>query len=183
MPGVPGPARCIADSGSRSVSPLERLRGAAWRRLPGRLAGRPAAICCAGGLMFGLLLSGCSTPNGLTLFGGVVSPEKAVASAESPTCATPQACAVELKKLVSDPRRDWIGRPQSADAYANGTRLFAYRALRKKLTCGELKGALEDANAAASLMQSPRHDRARALTTAVSHELKSEQDRRCRPRG
>jgi hypothetical protein len=199
MPGAPGPARCFADRGSRSDAPLARLRGATVRRPPAvngrggaatrgpaRLTLRRAAICWAGGLTFGLFLSGCSTPNGLpdlSLFSGTAPPEKAPESAEVATCATPQACAAELKQLVSSPKRDWIGKPQSADAYANGTRLFAYRALRKKLSCGELKGALADTSAAASLLGSPRHDRARALTTAVSHELKLEQDRRCRPRG
>lgn len=84
--------------------------------------------------------------------------------------------------MVGDPKRDWIGRPQSPDDYANGTRLFAYRALRKKLTCKELKGAMEDTKAAAVLLQSPHHERARALTTTVARELKSEQDRRCKPR-
>ena len=54
-------------------------------------------------------------------------------------CAPPQQCAVQLTVLVDDPKRDWVGQPQSADGYADGTRLFAYRALRKKLTCGELK--------------------------------------------
>jgi hypothetical protein len=202
MASAPSPVSRIAGSGCCNACPFKRLGVAAWRRLPAvaglatsavggelsrRAALRPARIRRAGGLLFGLFLSGCATPNGLpnalSLFGGADPPEKATANAEPATCATPQACAAELKKLVSDPRRDWIGRPQSADAYASGTRLFAYRALRKKLSCRELKGAFEDASAAATLMQSPRHDQARALTTTVAHELKIERDRRCRPRG
>jgi hypothetical protein len=110
------------------------------------------------------------------------SPEKPEQSAEAASCPTPEACAAQLKKMVVDPKRDWIGQPQSPDDYANGTRLFAYRALRKKLTCNELRGAIEDTKAAASLLQSPRHERARALTTTVARELKSEQDRRCKPK-
>jgi hypothetical protein len=108
------------------------------------------------------------------------NPDKPVQTADS--CPTPEACAAQLKKMVGDPKRDWIGRPQSSDAYANGTRLFAYRALRKKLTCNELKGAIADTSTAVSLLQSPDHQRARALTIAVARELKSEQERRCRPR-
>ena len=84
--------------------------------------------------------------------------------------------------MVGDPKRDWVGQPQSPEAYANGTRLFAYRALRKKLSCGELKIALQDTTAAATLLQTPRYERARTLTTAVGHELKIEQDKRCAPR-
>ena len=95
-------------------------------------------------------------------------------------CGTPDSCAAQLKKLVNDPKRDWILERQSAEAYANGTRLFAYRLLRKRLTCGELKGALEDTSAAQSLLGAPNHQRARALTTAVAKELKSEHERRCR---
>jgi hypothetical protein len=110
------------------------------------------------------------------------SSEPPAQSAEAASCPTPEACAAQLKKMVGDPKRDWIGQPQSPDDYANGTRLFAYRALRKKLTCNELKGAIEDTKAAASLLQSPRHERARALTTTVARELKTEQDRRCKPR-
>jgi hypothetical protein len=135
---------------------------------------------CRSGVIFGLLLSGCASSGGFTLFSLSPSEEKPAPSAEA--CPTPEACAAQLKKMVGDPKRDWIGRPQSPDDYANGTRLFAYRALRKKLTCKELKGAIEDTKAAAALLQSPHHERARALTTTVARELKSEQDRRCKPR-
>jgi hypothetical protein len=137
---------------------------------------------CRSGLIFGLLLSGCASSGGFALFSLGPSPETPAPSAEAGSCPTPEACAAQLKKMVGDPNRDWIGRPQSSDDYANGTRLFAYRALHKKLTCKELKGALEDTKAAAALLQSPHHQRARALTTTVARELKSEQDRRCKPK-
>jgi hypothetical protein len=114
------------------------------------------------------------------LFGGVTQPENEPAGDDAGACPTPEACTAELKKMVGEPRRDWIGHPQSAEAYANGTRLFAYRALRKKLTCGELKTALDDTSSAVALLQAPHHERARTLATAVGHELKSEHDRRCR---
>jgi len=137
---------------------------------------------CSSGVIFGLLLSGCASSGGFSLFSLDPSPEKPAPTAEASSCPTPEACASQLKKMVGDPKRDWIGQPQSPDDYANGTRLFAYRALRKKLTCKELKGAIEDTRAAASLLQSPHHERARALTNTVAHELKAEQDRRCKPR-
>jgi hypothetical protein len=133
-------------------------------------------------LWLAVLLSGCSTSNGFSLFSGVTEPESEAPSGEVAGCPTPEACTAQLKKLVSEPRRDWIGRPQSAEAYANGTRLFAYRALRKKLTCSELKVAMQDTSAATTLLQSPHHDRARALTVTVGRELTAEHDRRCRAR-
>jgi hypothetical protein len=84
--------------------------------------------------------------------------------------------------MIKDPKREWIGQPQSPEAYANGTRLFAYRALRKTLTCGELKRALEDTKAATSSLQPAQYQRVHALTKDVDRELKSEHDARCRPR-
>jgi hypothetical protein len=84
--------------------------------------------------------------------------------------------------MVGDPKRDWVGQPQSPEAYANGTRLFAYRALRKKLSCDELKRALEDMHTASSALQSPRHERVRTLASAVSQELTAEQGKRCHSR-
>jgi hypothetical protein len=81
--------------------------------------------------------------------------------------------------MVADPKRDWVGQPQSADGYADGTRLFAYRALRKKLTCSELKHALDETTAATALLQSVRYEKVRTLATAVSRELKAEHGKRC----
>jgi hypothetical protein len=144
--------------------------------------GHLAGIRFSSGLLLTVLLAGCAGSNGFSLFAGVTEPENEPASADAGGCPTPEACTVELKKMVSEPRRDWIGRPQSAEAYANGTRLFAYRALRKKLTCGELKTALDDTSSAAALLQAPHQERARTLATTVSRELKSEHDRRCRPK-
>ena len=69
--------------------------------------------------------------------------------------------------------------PQSPDGYSNGTRLFAYRALRKKLTCSELQRAVEDTKAAMTSLDAPPYNRARALAGEVTRELTSEQVKRC----
>jgi hypothetical protein len=131
-----------------------------------------------------LLLSGCTASGGIALFPAGGASEKAPPAVppEADTCPTPEKCAEQLRKMIKDPKRDWIGQPQSQDAYADGTRLFAYRALRKKLTCNELKRAFEDADAATSSMQQARYGHVRALTAAVARELKAEQDKRCRSR-
>lgn len=81
--------------------------------------------------------------------------------------------------MVDDPMRDWVGQPQSADGYATGTRFFAYRALRKKLTCSELKRAHDEMTAATPLLQPARYGNARTLATTVSRELKAEHAKRC----
>ena len=100
--------------------------------------------------------------------------------ADPDACSTPQDCAAHLKRLVKEPNRDWVGVPQSPDGYSNGTRLFAYRALRKRLTCSELQRAVEDTKAAMTSFDAPLYDRARALAGEVTRELTAEQAKRCR---
>jgi hypothetical protein len=129
-----------------------------------------------------VLLSGCAGPAGLSLFPTSIGAEKDLGRpAEADGCHTPETCAAELRKMIKDPKRDWIGQPQTPEAYANGTRLFAYRALRKTLSCGELKRALADTKAATSSLQPPRYQHVRALTKDVDRELKTEHDGRCHP--
>jgi len=81
--------------------------------------------------------------------------------------------------MMKDPKRDWIGQPESPEAYASGTRLFAYRGLRKKLTCSELKRGLEDINTAKASLEPARHARTHALMTDVARELDAERGKRC----
>jgi hypothetical protein len=69
-------------------------------------------------------------------------------------CPTPEV-RCPMKILVSDPVRDWIDR-HNLRCYANGTRPFAYRAL-KKLT-DELGRALAETDAAAHPFRGARYD-------------------------
>jgi hypothetical protein len=57
--------------------------------------------------------------------------------------------------------------------------MFAYRALRKKLNCTELKLAIEDAKAAMSILEKASYERARTLAGEVTGELAAEQSKRC----
>jgi hypothetical protein len=57
--------------------------------------------------------------------------------------------------------------------------LFAYRALRRKLTCGELQLAIEDTKAAMSTLEKASYERARALAGEVMGELATEHGKRC----
>jgi hypothetical protein len=107
--------------------------------------------------------------------------------AEAPPCATGSDCMVRLKAMIDDPSRGWIGKPQSPAEYANGTRLFAYRALHSQLTCPQLTTALSEVAAAANTYRQPvqgvsaaQAKRVLALNTEVERELRSEFARRCK---
>jgi hypothetical protein len=89
--------------------------------------------------------------------------------------------------MIDDPKRSWVGRPQPAGAYASGTRLFAYRALRKRLSCRELGMAVDEVRAASKSLAGPvpgmtpdQVTRTRALCSQVESELTKERAGRCR---
>ena len=142
----------------------------------------PSAVCAPGPLAVLLLLCGCAGSENVTFPFFPVGANTPAAPPGADSCPTPQDCALELKRLVGDPRRDWIGQPQSVDAYAKGTRLFAYRILRKKLTCDELHRALEDTKTASALLQEARDERGRRLAADVLQELDADRSKRCRAR-
>jgi hypothetical protein len=107
--------------------------------------------------------------------------------AEAPSCASGSDCMVRLKAMIDDPSRGWIGKPQSPAEYANGTRLFAYRALHSQLTCPQLTTALNEVATAANTYRAPvqgvsaaQAKRVLALNTEVERELRSEFARRCK---
>lgn len=107
--------------------------------------------------------------------------------ADAPACATGSECMVRLKAMIDDPSRSWIGKPQSPAEYANGTRLFAYRALRGQLTCPQLGTALNEVAVAANTYRAPvqgvsaaQAKRVMALNTDVERELRSEIAARCK---
>src|SRR5262245_64300977 len=70
-------------------------------------------------------------------------------------CGSDAACLSQLKALIDDPERRWIGSPLPPAEYARGIRLFAYRALRKRLTCSELVIALAEIEAARTALTNP----------------------------
>ena len=97
-----------------------------------------------------------------------------------PPCKSDSECVVILSALINDPKRSWIGQPQSAAEYANGTRFFAYRALRTRLSCRELNRAIGDTIVAAARLRASagvsaaQAASALSLATAVGAELRSE---------
>jgi hypothetical protein len=138
-----------------------------WNCLSVWISGIAALVCLAG-------CAGQDDEMPFTLIG-----QTKPAVADPDRCDTAQDCAARLRNLVKDANRNWIGVPQSADGYSNGTRLFAYRALRNKLTCGELQLAIEDTKAAMSTLEKASYERARALAGEVMRELATEQGKRC----
>lgn len=107
--------------------------------------------------------------------------------ADAPSCVTGSECMVRLKAMIDDPSRGWIGKPQSPAEYANGTRLFAYRALHSQLTCPQLGTALNEVALAANSYRAPvqgvsaaQAKRVLALNTDVERELRAEIAGRCK---
>jgi hypothetical protein len=150
------------------------------------------AIC-----MGGLLLAACSGNGGGSGLLDSLVPGSLQSKAAPPppppaveydtSCGTPAQCKTALQTMVEDPKRSWVGRPQPAGAYADGTRLFAYRALRKRLSCQELALAVDEMRAATRSLAGPvagmtadQVTRTRVLCSQVESELAKERAGRCR---
>ena len=84
-----------------------------------------------------------------------------------------------LSELSKDPKRAWIGQPQAAAEYANGTRFFAYRALRRTLSCRATWKSPQRGCERPRPMFRPRKGPL-AFARAVEAELISELARRCK---
>jgi hypothetical protein len=143
------------------------------------------------------LLVGCASPEGptaTTILDGLFGPAAAAPEPTPPrreadrsSCGSAAQCKGVLKTMIDSPDRGWIGKQQAPSAYANGTRLFAYRALRTKLTCNELGLAVDEVRAASQSMDRPvpgmtpdQLSRTRALSAQVEGELARERAGRCR---
>jgi hypothetical protein len=147
-----------------------------------------------------LLLAGCAAETSDTsVFGQLLgssegtpsgAPRVASAPASEPErkgCGSAAECKMVLKTMIESPDRGWIGLRPPPDAYANGTRLFAYKALRRQLTCGELSQAVDELSSVSQKLGSPvpglsadQASRTRALSSQVHGELTKERRGRCR---
>jgi hypothetical protein len=150
-----------------------------------------------------LLLAGCTGPTASTstISGGLLGQPVERTETPAPTpaahkpgvqpgsqrCTGADECKRMLQVMIESPDRGWIGQRLPADAYADGTRLFAYRALRSKLTCHELALAADELRAASKTLGGPaagmapdQVTRTRALSSQVEAELARERSGRCR---
>jgi hypothetical protein len=119
-----------------------------------------------------------------------VEPAKTAARTEAAPCSAGGSCMNQLKRMVDGTNRTWIGRPEPPQQFADGTRLFAYRALRPSLSCRELTLALTEIDTSskkvldpASAVSSERAQRVAALANDVAGELSSEHAARCTSAG
>jgi hypothetical protein len=110
--------------------------------------------------------------------------------AETSTGAEGEDSMAQLKRMVDGTNRTWVGRAEPPEQFAEGTRLFAYRALRPKLNCRELGLALTEIDSSSKRLQDPasavspeRVERVTALAADVAGELKSERAGRCSSTG
>ena len=101
-------------------------------------------------------------------------------------CGPISGCVARLKALLADPSRKWVGRPQTPAEHADGTRQFAYRALRRELSCSELLQAINDIVSATEMLHLPvagvtleQVANVRSLNAKVEAELRSERASRC----
>lgn len=113
--------------------------------------------------------------------------EKVAAEKKKSGCGTPAQCRTALKAMVESPKRAWVGQQMPPDAYTDGTRLFAYRALRKRLKCDELSRAIDEMRGVSKSLNGPMPGitadqvaRTRALNGQVESELAQERSARCR---
>jgi hypothetical protein len=116
---------------------------------------------------------------------GRASAAPASRSAGGVGCAD-QGCLDRLKALLVDRERKWIGQPQSPQDHADGTRQFAYRALRASLTCKELTLAIDEIAKGMRAFVAPvpglaadQIARVRVLDAQVRDELRAEHGSRC----
>jgi hypothetical protein len=171
-------------------------------RLTASISCRPARRTAT--LFAGLVLAGCAgasqnsgpTPSLLDKLLATTTPaqeedvasiEKAPPPAAKNSCGSPAQCKSALKKMVDNPKRGWVGQHQHPAAYTDGTRLFAYRALRAKLSCRELSAALTEVHGASKSLagevpgvSKEQLTRTRALNSQVENELAKERGARCK---
>jgi len=101
-------------------------------------------------------------------------------------CGVGIDCLAVLRAMIDDPRQSWMMRAPTPAEFANGTRLFAYRALRKTLDCGklrfagaELQWAIDTFGRDVEGMDGPHRARVSALAAEVRGELEAEIKQRC----
>lgn len=92
-----------------------------------------------------------------------------------------------LNSILADSTHSWVHQPVSAEAYASGVRLFAYKKKKKQLSCKDLRRGQAEAQNARAVLRGPAGKklspaqvaRGAMLGTEVARELKREIRRRC----
>jgi hypothetical protein len=108
-------------------------------------------------------------------------------AAGSMRCGDGRDCLAVLRAMIDDPKQSWMMRAPTPAEFANGTRLFAYRALKTTLDCGKLRFANAELDWAIDTFSSSRLEgvdaahraRVTALAEAVHAEIEGEIKKRC----
>ena len=108
-------------------------------------------------------------------------------AAGSMRCGAGLDCVAVLRAMIDDPKQSWMLRAPTPVEFANGTRLFAYRALKTTLDCGKLRFANAELDWAIDTFSTNRLDgvdaahraRVAALAEAVHAEIEGEIKKRC----
>ncbi len=148
------------------------------------ITARPAAssYCkCVLAIAVAALLSGCA--NGSTA--NVIQSNGLSCVDDSTHCIQQRQYA--LKSMLADTSNSWVHQPVSAEAYASGVRLFAYKKKKKQLPCSDLRRGQQEAHNARTVLRGPAGSnlssgqiaRGAMLGTEVARELKREIRRRC----
>lgn len=117
-------------------------------------------------------------------------PPKALTESElekdTTRCGVGVDCLAVLRAMIADPKQSWMMRAPTPMEFSNGTRLFAYRALRKTLDCGKLRfagaeidWALDTFSRDVEGMDAAQRARVAALAKEVRAELDAEIKQRC----
>ena len=113
-------------------------------------------------------------------------PPKALAESDLANCGEGVDCLAVLRTMIADPTQSWMVRAPTPEEFANGTRLFAYRALKSTLECGklrfasaELDWAIDTFHGAPEGVDAVHRARVAALAEAVHGELQAEIKKRC----
>ena len=114
------------------------------------------------------------------------APPQALTESDLTNCGQGTDCLAVLRAMIADPTQAWMVRAPTPEEFANGTRLFAYRALRPTLECGKLRFANAELDWAIDTFRNGvegvnagHRARVAALAEAVRGELAAEIKKRC----
>jgi hypothetical protein len=132
--------------------------------------------------LLGMLLSACTG-----LFGPNESRAGLACLDDSPECIEQRQ--LTLKTMLADKNHEWVKEPATPQAHASGVRLFAFRSMKKEMSCEELAHARKEADTAAKMLRGPEGkslspaqiSRATLFAAEVGKELAGEmKTRRCK---
>ena len=104
---------------------------------------------------------------------------------DTPHCVSERQAALRI--LVGDKSRAWVREPATPQAYASGVRLFAFRQIKRELSCEDLSHGHKEAEGAPAALKSAgagltpaQISRGTMFASEVGRELGGELKRRCK---